>query len=47
MEGVDIVLLRCLIKHVEIAMKNLAYDMDIYYQTEVERSVRNPKLSST
>lgn len=36
--GVDMVLLRRLVNHVEAATKGLAYDMDVYYQTEIERA---------
>ena len=38
MDGIDIALLGRLIEHVEAATKGSAYDMDVYYQTEIERS---------
>ena len=37
MEGIDLAQLRRLIEHVELAMRGLAYDLDVYYQAEVER----------
>ena len=37
MQGVDLSLLRRLIEHVEVAMRGFAYDLDVYYQAEVER----------
>lgn len=37
-QEIDIALLRRLVKHVESATRGLAYDMDVYYQTEIERS---------
>jgi hypothetical protein len=30
--------LRRLVEHVKVSTKNLAYDFDIYYQAEIERS---------
>jgi len=38
MQGIDIALLRRLVEHVEVATRGLAYDMDVYYQTEIERA---------
>lgn len=38
MEGIDITLLGRLLNHVEGATKGGAYDMDVYYQTEIERT---------
>lgn len=38
MRGIDIALLRRLVEHVEVATRGLAYDMDVYYQTEIERA---------
>jgi hypothetical protein len=37
-QGIDIYLLRRLVEHVKVSTKNLAYDFDIYFQAEIERS---------
>ena len=38
MDGIDISLLGRLIEHVEAATRGSAYDMDVYYQAEIERT---------
>ena len=36
MKGLDLAPLRRLIRHVEVATMGFAYDLDLYYQAEVE-----------
>ena len=39
MQGIDLAQLRRLIEHVEVAMRALAYDLDVYYQAEIEKQI--------
>lgn len=36
MKGLNLAQLRRLIRHVEVAIRGFAYDLDVYYQAEVE-----------